>query len=74
MIPEWVITTIYNYGADYAARGATGLRLDRRAIELTSEEFDAVRAERLRRFADCYLIVGGAAVIMAARASKRRFH
>lgn len=71
-IPAAVVAAIYDFGTDYASRGATGLRLDRRAIDLAADELEPYQIERLRRFSGTYIIADGAHVITVAHAIRRK--
>jgi len=72
-IPDAVVEAIYAFGASYSARGCTGLRLDRVAIELAADELAASEIQRLRRFHGAFIITSGAKVVTVARATRRRF-
>lgn len=73
-VPLPVVHAIYSYGVAYASRGATGLRLDRRSLDLAADELAPREVERLRRFTGAFVITNGARVITVARASRRRPH
>ena len=73
-IPVSVIEAIFDFGTDYAARGLTGLRLDRHALDLAADTLTAPEFDRLRRYAGVYLIAAGDRVVTVARASRRHIH
>ncbi len=73
-VPLSVVQAICSYGLAYASRGATGLRLDRRSLDLAADELAPRDVERLRRFTRTFLIADGARVITVVRASRRHAH
>jgi hypothetical protein len=73
-VPLSVVHAVYDYGVAYASRGVTGLRLDRRALDLATDDLSPREVERLRRFASTILIADGAHVITVIRAPRSRFH
>lgn len=70
-IPAAVVQSIYDYGAPYASRGATALRLDRKAFDLAEDDMPLRDVQRLRRFSTVYLVSNGEKVITVARSSRR---
>jgi len=70
-IPLEVLSTIYDFGTPFHARGAISLTLDTQSIALASEGDRRKRAS-LERYRGAYVIVGdGESIVTVARRLRR---